>query len=63
MSPLNVPNVSPMQALNRVLWQILRSVQNEEEKTTKKLQQNFVRSYLGNGWSEFLQIWCVDSPN
>ena len=23
---------------------------------------NFGRSYLGNGWSDVLQIWTVDSP-
>ena len=34
-----------------------------KKKKTKKLKRNFVRSYLGNGWSDFLQIWYVDSPN
>ena len=64
MSPLSVPNVSLVRARIRDLWRILRSMQNEEveEKKTKKLKRNFVRSYLGNGWSDFLQIWCVDSP-
>ena len=63
MSPLSVPNFSPIRARIRVLWRILRSVRNEEvEEKTKKLKRNFVRSYLGNGWSDFLQIWCVDSP-
>ena len=38
------------------------SLPEEEEKKTKKLKRNFVRSYLGNVWSDFLQIWCVDSP-
>ena len=33
------------------------------KKKTKKLKRNFVRSYLGNGWSDFLQIWYVDYPN
>ena len=28
---------------------------------TKK-NPNFGRSYLGNGWNDFLQIWNVDSP-
>ena len=32
MSPLSVPNFSPIGARIRVLWRILRSVQNEEEK-------------------------------
>ena len=59
MSPLSVPNFSPIQARIRVLWRILRSVRNEEvKKKTKKLKRNFVRSYLGNGWIDFLQIWC-----
>ena len=64
MSPLSVPNFSPIRARIRVLWRILRSVRNEEveEKKTKKLKRKFVRSYLGNGWSDFLHIWCVDSP-
>ena len=65
MSPLSVPSFSPIRARIRVLWRVLRSVRNEdeEEKKTKKLKRNFVRSYLGNGWSDFLQIWYVDSPN
>ena len=64
MSPLSVPNFSPLRACIRVLWRILRSVRNEdEEEKTKKLKRNFVGSYLGNGWSDFLQIWYVDSPN
>ena len=31
MSPLSVPNFSPIRARIRVLWRILRSVRNEEE--------------------------------
>ena len=61
MSPLSVPNFSPIGARIRVLWQILQSVQNEEK--AKKLKRNYVRSYLRNGWSDFLQMWYVDSPN
>ena len=52
MSPSMVPNFSPIGARICVLWRILRSVRNEEveeEKKTKKLKQNFVRLYLGNG--------------
>ena len=65
MSPSSVPNFSSIGARIRVLWQILRSVRNEEveEEKTKKLKRNFVRSYRGNGWSDFLSIWYVDSPN
>ena len=61
MSPLSVPNFSPIGARIRVLWQILQSVQKEEKKR-RKTPPNFGRSYLGNGWSEFLQIWNVNSP-
>ena len=60
MSPLSVPNFSPIRARIRVLWRILRSVRNEEEKNEEKLKRNFVRSYLRNGWSDFLQIWYVN---
>ena len=31
MSPLRVPNFSPIRARIRVLWRILRSVRNEDE--------------------------------
>ena len=43
MSPLSVPNFSPIRARIRVLWRILRSVQKEEEieeKTKKKTPQS-----------------------
>ena len=65
MSPLCVLNFSPIGARIHVLWWILRSVLNEEveEKKMKKLKRNFVRSYLRNGWSNFLHIWYVDSRN
>ena len=65
MSPLSVPNFSPIQARIHVLLWILQSVRKEEvegEKKMKKKNPNFGRSYLGNGWSDFLQIWYVDSP-
>ena len=32
MSPLSVPNFSPIRACIRVLWRILRSVRNEDEE-------------------------------
>ena len=64
MSPLSVPNFSPIRARIRVLWRILRSVRNEDdEEETKKLKRNVVCSYLGNSCSDFLQIWYVDSLN
>ena len=36
-------------------WKLLE--EKNEEKTP-----NFGRSYLRNGWSDFLQIWNMDSP-
>ena len=36
MSPLSVPNFSPIRARIRVLWRILRSVRNEEVEEEKK---------------------------
>ena len=61
MRPLSVPNFSPRRsgARIRVLRWILQSVRKEEEKQRKN--PNFGRSYLGNGWSDYLQIWNVDS--
>ena len=65
MSPLSVPNFRPMRARIRVLWRICEvcEMKKMKKKKTKKLKRNVVRSYLGNGWSDFLQIWYVDSPN
>ena len=64
MSPLSVPNFSPIGARIRVLFRILQSVQKEEveEEKNEEKNPNVDRSYLGNGWSDFLQIWNVDSP-
>ena len=63
MNPLSVLNFSPIGVRIRVLWRILQSVRKEvEEKKTKKKTPNFGCSYLGNGWSDFLQMWNVDSP-
>ena len=36
MSPLSVPNFSPVEAQIHVLWQILQSVQKEEVEEEKK---------------------------
>ena len=54
MSPLSVPNFSPIGVRIRVLWRILQNVRKEVEEKTKKKIPNFGRSYLGNGWSDFL---------
>ena len=35
MSPLSVPNFSPIRARIRVLWRILRNVRNEEDEEEK----------------------------
>ena len=35
MSPLSVPNFSPIRVRIRVLWRILRSVRNEEVEEEK----------------------------
>ena len=42
MSPLSVPNFSPIKARIRVLWRILRSVRNEEDEEEKKMKINFL---------------------
>ena len=36
MSPLSVPNFSPIRARIRVLWRILRNVRNEEVEEEKR---------------------------
>ena len=36
MSPLSVPNFSPIRARIRVLWQILQSVRNEDEEKKRR---------------------------
>ena len=36
MSPLSVPNFSPIRARIHVLWRLLRSVRNEDEEEKKK---------------------------
>ena len=48
MSPLSVPDIRPIRARIHVLWQILRSVRNEEEKN-EETKTKFVRLYLKNG--------------
>ena len=65
MSPLSVPNFSSIRARIRVYGGFCEvcEMKKMKKKKTKKLKRKFVRSYLGNGWSDFLQIWWVVSPN
>ena len=42
MSPLSIPNFSPIGARSRVLWRILQSVRKEVEEKTKKKTQTLV---------------------
>ena len=70
MSPLSVPNSSPIGVRIRVLLRILQSVRKEVEETPPPqtlaarifilfyffIYFFFICSYLGNGWSDFLQI-------
>ena len=39
MSPLSVPNFSPIRVCIRVLWRILRSVRNEEDEEEEKNEE------------------------
>ena len=55
MSPLSLPNFSSIGVRIRVLWQILQSVREEEEKNEEK-KPNFVRSYLGNGLAIYFKF-------
>ena len=40
MSPLSVPNFSPISARIHVLWRLLRSVRNEEDEEEEKKRRN-----------------------
>ena len=55
MSPLSVPNFSPIRARIRVLWRILRSVRNEEdeeeEEKNEKIKTKFC-SLVSRKWLE-----------
>ena len=52
MSPLSVPNFSPIQACIRVLWQILRSVRNEDEKEKNEEIKTTFCSLVSRKWLE-----------
>ena len=53
MSPLSVPNFSPIRARIRVLWGILRSVRNEddEEEKNEEIKTKFC-SLVSRKWLE-----------
>ena len=53
MSPLSVPNFSPIGARIRVLWRILRSVRNEEveEEKNKEIKTKLC-SIVSRKWLE-----------
>ena len=53
MSPLSVPNFSPIRVRIRVLWRILRSVRNEEveEEENEEIKTKFC-SLVSRKWLE-----------
>ena len=54
MSPLSVPNFSPIRARIRDLWRILRSVRNEEddeEEENEEIKTKFC-SLVSRKWLE-----------
>ena len=52
MSPLRVPNFSPIRARIRVLWRLLRSVRNEEdEEENEEIKTKFC-SLVSRKWLE-----------
>ena len=52
MSPLSVPNFSPIRARIRVLWRILRSVRNEEVEEKNEEIKTKVCSLVSQKWLE-----------
>ena len=44
MSPLSVPNFSPIRARIRVLWRILRSVRNEDDEEEEKEKNEEIKT-------------------
>ena len=61
MSPLSVPNFSPIRACIRVLWRILQSVRNEEDEEEKneEIKTKFC-SLVSRKWLErfFSNLVC-----
>ena len=63
MSPLSVPNCSPIGARIRVLFRILQSVRKEEVEEKNEEKKPKLWPLVSRKWLEcFLQIWNVDSP-
>ena len=56
MSPLSVPNFSPIQERIHVLWRILRSVRNEEVEEEKEEKNEEIKtkfcSLVSRKWLE-----------
>ena len=52
MSPLSVPNVSPIRGRIRVLWRILRSVRNEDEEEKNEEIKTKFGSLVSRKWLE-----------
>ena len=52
MSPLSVPNFSPIRARIRVLWRILRSVRNEEDEEENEEIKTKYCSLVSRKWLE-----------
>ena len=50
-----------MRLLVIAIFASVRKDEEEEKKKNEEKKRNFGSSYLGNGWSDFLQIWNVDS--
>ena len=44
MSPLSVPNFSPIRARIRVLWRILQSVRNEEDEEEEEEKNEEIKT-------------------
>ena len=62
MSPLSVPNFSPIRERIRVLWRILRSVRNEEDEEEEKNEEIKTKfcSLVSRKWLErfFSNLVC-----
>ena len=50
-----------MRLLVIAIFASVRKDEEEEGKKNEEKKRNFGSSYLGNGWSDFLQIWNIDS--